>query len=146
MEPGALVLALREGLAPRLDRPAVISLSDGLTIGRGDAHILLDSAAFPALISRVHATVRLDAALGATLENHSINQTALEGRCGAGLKPEKALRPGKRALLTEGCTVVFGSRGSRDEFAYVVRRTGAPAAAAEPVGPAAAAAAATGRR
>ena len=116
-------LVLADGALPRLDRPAMITLSNGLTVGRGDADILLDSACFPNLISRVHATVFLDpSSRGPIIENHSINLVRLEGRTGEDLKPNKNLNKDKRALLTDGCTVIFGSTGSRDEFAYMVRR------------------------
>ena len=50
-------LTLAPGLDERIDRPARITLSEGLTLGRGGAHILLDSASFPNLCSRIHAKV-----------------------------------------------------------------------------------------
>ena len=125
---GAWHLALGAGCPPRLDRPATISLRQGLTVGRGAAHVLLDSLEIPNLISRIHATFIMDQACGTpVVENHSINLVRLESRQGEGLKPAKNVAKGKRAQLTEGCTIIFGSQGSLTEFCYVLRR-GEPAA------------------
>ena len=115
-------LALRAGAAPRVDRPASISLTDGLTIGRGQAAILLDSEKFPALISRIHATIFLDEALGPVIENHSVNRVKLVGRTGGQYKASKVIKLHKRGVMTEGCEVIFGPMGSLDEFPYVLRR------------------------
>ena len=95
------------------------------TIGRGGADILLDNSdpRLENLISRVHCTFHYDAAtmVGPMVECHSMNQIRLEGRSGAQVKPTKNVkRNGERALLTPGRSIIFGSCGSRDEFAYVV--------------------------
>ena len=118
-------LRLRDGETPRLDRPAVITLRHNLTIGRGDAHVLLDSAALPNLISRVHATFYLDVTEyngPVVVHNHSINEVRLEDRTGDTFKPTKNVAKDKMALLTEGCTVIFGRRGSLTEFCYTLHR------------------------
>ena len=118
-------LRLRDGETPRLDRPAVITLRHNLTIGRGDSHVLLDSAALPNLISRVHATFYLDVTEyngPVVVHNHSINEVRLEDRSGDTFKATKNVAKDKMALLTEGCTVIFGRRGSLTEFCYTLHR------------------------
>lgn len=107
-------LTLIDGIAPRDDRPAVIELTDGLVIGRGGA-VVLDSSAYPGLISHSHATVRLHPN-GVMIENHGLNKTRLENR-GATLKPRN-LAIGQLGTITEECLIIFGSTGSREEFVY----------------------------
>ena len=116
---------LASGLEPRLDRPARITLMDGLTIGRGGAHILLDSAAFPALCSRMHAKVTFENGQP-VLECFGQNQCRVD---------ELDLEPTHKAPLIDGCTVAFGSRGWRRsspkgahtrEFVYIARSLSAP--------------------
>ena len=116
-----LRLTRRSSLQPQCDRerPAVIHLFDGLSIGRTDTtHVQLWSASWDGLISADHAIVsQSPTSTTFVLEQHGINET----RVG-----QRILKPGDRAELHEGTTVIFGSRGSRREFAYVVSRSEAP--------------------
>eukprot|EP00900_Chrysochromulina_parva_P020230 jgi/Chrpa1/2840/Chrysochromulina_OHIO_Genome00011605-RA len=60
-------------------------------------------------ISRRHARIRLQNN-EFILDNFSVNQTKVG---------ERNLRESKSAVLTEGALVIFGSRGSKREFAYI---------------------------
>ena len=64
------ILKLHDDLVERIDRPERITLADGLTIGRGGcSDILLDSKEFPGLISRLHASVTVNAEGGVILHS-----------------------------------------------------------------------------
>eukprot|EP00966_Prymnesium_polylepis_P150080 3466979-Prymnesium_polylepis.1 len=114
-------LELASGLEPRLDRPARITLMDGLTIGRGSAHIMLDSAAFPELCSRLPS--RGPARAGPR-------------RCAAGRgRKRNSLRPGRpaptrpqRVSHRSSCTFALrraaqtvSLRGARGEHVRITR-------------------------
>ena len=65
---------------PRLDRPAVIYLKDGLTVGRGNAMVLLDGEKGGGM-GRVHASFTIDGE-GPVLHSHSVNKCRVENRAG----------------------------------------------------------------
>ena len=103
---------------PRPDRPAAIGLaeSQAISIGResGECDVMLDSAAFPRLISRLHC--RLAAKENeVVLQDCSVNGCSVDGALIA-----------RRAVLSEGSTIVFGPRGSLTEFTYRLQRTSSP--------------------
>ena len=103
---------------PRPDRPATIGLaeSQAISIGResGECDVMLDSAAFPRLISRLHC--RLAAKENeVVLQDCSVNGCSVDGALIA-----------RRAVLSEGSTIVFGPRGSLTEFTYRLQRTSSP--------------------
>ena len=102
-------------------RPMVIRLRQGLTIGRhgkpfdGDlcmegcqyctagqhADVVIDTAKFPSLVSRIHARIEVEPTSGAfTLLNLSINRTKVG---------EKNLKKNKAMPLDEGVAVKFCS-------------------------------------
>ena len=100
---------------PRPDRPAAIDLaeSQAISIGResGECDVMLDSRAFPRLISRLHC--RLAAKENeVVLQDCSVNGCSVDGALIA-----------RRAVLSEGSIVVFGPRGSLTEFTYRLERT-----------------------
>ena len=102
---------------PRPDRPAAIDLaeSQAISIGResGECDVMLDSPAFPRLISRLHC--RLAAKENeVVLQDCSVNGCSVDGALIA-----------RRAVLSEGSIVVFGPRGSLTEFTYRLERTAA---------------------
>ena len=105
-------LALAHG-EPRPDRPALIPLrSDAPTnIGRESADVdaFLDSTAFPKLISRLHCRITVDKHQF-VLQDCSVNGCSVDGSVQ------------KRAVLTEGCMVTLGCRGSATEFVYQLQR------------------------
>ena len=116
----------------RLDRPDIIYLHDGLTVGRGGADVLLDSTTLTADgsrplgdgMGRIHARICIknDEIF---LYCESLNKCRVEGRS-AGLD-DRNISPNQNAQLTEGCVVIFASRATRAEWRYVLRK--APAAA-----------------
>jgi len=117
--PTSWSLKLAKG-EPRPGRPAAIDLaeSQAISIGResGECDVLLDSTAFPRLISRLHC--RLAAKENeVVLQDCSVNGCSVDGAVIA-----------RRAVLSEGNTVVFGPRGSLTEFTYRLERTAATAA------------------
>ena len=59
----------------RPDRPASFTLRDGLTLGRGNADLLLDSTRFGGLLSRVHARFHLAPGQPPIVENLGLNRT-----------------------------------------------------------------------
>ena len=103
----------------RPDRPASFTLRDGLTLGRGNADLLLDSTRFGGLLSRVHARFHLAPGQPPLVENLGLNRT----RVGT-----TDLGEGERASLVDGEEVVFGvgtpngrslhTCAWRDEFRY----------------------------
>ena len=105
----------------RPDRPASFTLRDGLTLGRGNADLLLDSTRFGGLLSRVHARFHLAPGQPPLVENLGLNRT----RVGT-----DDLDKGERAPLEAGDEVVFGvglpdgrpleQCAWRDEFRYCV--------------------------
>ena len=105
----------------RPDRPASFTLRDGLTLGRGNADLLLDSTRFGGLLSRVHARFHLAPGQPPLVENLGLNRT----RVG-----ETDLDKGGRAPLAAGVELVFGvgipngrplhTCAWRDEFRYRV--------------------------
>ena len=112
--PTSWSLVLAKG-QPRPDRPAAIDLteSQAISIGResGECDVMLDSTAFPRLISRLHC--RLAAKENeVVLQDCSVNGCSVDGELIA-----------RRAVLREGSTVVFGPRGSLSEFTYRLSRT-----------------------
>jgi hypothetical protein len=116
------VLALDPQLEPRPDRPATIGpIPEGgeLTVGRDPkCDILLDSSRFPSLISRSHATLRVQGGVPV------LHDTSLNGCDVDGTRKVQTAEP--RVFLREGARVVFGVRGSQTEFVYnVVKRPGA---------------------
>ena len=99
---------------PRPDRPAAIDLAENhtISIGResGECDVCLDSTSFPRLISRLHC--RLAAKENqVVLQDCSINGCSIDGAIVA-----------RRAVLSEGSTIVFGPRGSLTEFTYRLKR------------------------
>ena len=137
------------GGPPRLDRPETIHIHDGLTVGRGNADVLLDSGTmnaagtFPlgAGMGRVHALLRIENG-SVIMHCKSLNKCRVEGRQAEGLKADKNIDKDKSAQLTDGCTVIFASRASASEWRYVLRKS-EPAfasAASQPSGYAASAA------
>ena len=112
--PTSWSLVLAKG-QPRPDRPAAIDLTEGqaISIGResGECDVMLDSTAFPRLISRLHC--RLAAKENeVVLQDCSVNGCSSDGELIA-----------RRAVLREGSTVVFGPRGSLSEFTCRLART-----------------------
>jgi hypothetical protein len=109
-------------------RPHVVHLYDGLTIGRAEQMDCQLDTTDPDLynfISRRHARIRLQNN-EFILDNFSVNQTKVG---------ERNLRESKSAVLTEGALVIFGSRGSKREFAYICVRSDAPPDYAPPPQP-----------
>jgi len=105
-------LALVYGEA-RPDRPALIQLrcDATTTIGResGAVDAVLDSTAYPLLISRQHCVITVDE-LQVVLQDCSLNGCSVDGIVQ------------QRSVLTEGCKVTLGSRGSDYEFVYALQR------------------------
>ena len=106
--------------APRLDRPSKIPLSDNrkITVGRGNADVLLDHVDKGVGMGRVHATLTVDAE-GPVLHCHSQNKCRVEQRSG-GLG-DRNIAADHNARLTDGCIVIFASRVSRTEWRYFAR-------------------------
>ena len=119
-------LVLDSTLLPRADRPASVRLhEDAITVlGRDQAHVdvLLDSAQFPALISRTHAKLELRRGARPVLVDCSLNGVAVDG---------KRAKRGVPMPIHEGASVVFGPAGSQSEFRYVAKRGGAKRARCE---------------
>jgi len=127
------LLVLDAALEPRSSRPSIIGPirpDRPLTVGRdAGCDFVLDSREFPGLLSRVHATLRLEDGVPV------LNDSSLNG-CGVdGGRKAKAAEP--RAALREGAKVIFGVRGSETEFVYGVtrRRRGDQAAGRSPAPP-----------
>ena len=91
----------------RPDRP--------LTVGReATCDFVLDSRDFPGLLSRVHATLRLEDGVP-VLYDSSLN--------GCGVDDGRTSKSSqRRAALGDGAKVTFGVRGSETEFVYTVAK------------------------
>ena len=133
---GALQLHLApESQPPRANRPSVIELHDGVTVGRdtsctariGEPAFADPHAPKPAgvlsFVSRVHARVHVGAGSVVEIENVGGNGTRVSG--------EHTVAKNERRQLHEGQTVVFGRPGHPTEFAYTVHRAAAAPAAIE---------------
>ena len=114
---GEWLLRLDSSLSPRPTRPATIGPIAGgrsLVVGRDPSRcdVVLDSAAFPGLISRQHATIVLEES-GPVLRDSSLNGVGVDGG-------RTARGEAQHVPLRDGSTLVFGVRGSATEFVYRV--------------------------
>ena len=105
----------------------LIYLRDGLTIGRGNAHVLLDGEEHGAGMGRVHATIGIPDEHGPVVHCHSVNKCRVENR-GGGLS-DRNVAADHNARLTEGCTLIFASSAPRALDLCPLSRCSAPARA-----------------
>ena len=129
--PGALQLHLApESQPPRANRPSIIELHDGVTVGRDTSCARRGSASRRMRVrrpascrSRLHARVHVGAGSVVQIENVGGNGTRVSG--------EHTVAKNECRQLRKGQTVVFGRPGHPTEFAYTVHRAAAAPAAIE---------------